>query len=624
MEPLKYRPEIDGLRAIAVISVILYHADVHGFSGGFVGVDIFFVISGYLITSIILRDINKEAFSFILFYERRARRLLPVLFFVVFSCIPLSWMFMLPEELKDFSQSLVGVAVFASNVFFWLKSGYFEASSELKPLLHTWSLGVEEQFYLVFPLLFIFLLHFRYKIMLSVIVILTVVSFISSEFGSLHFINANFYFVFTRAWELLLGVIVALLLTKNIRRKSDILSLFGACAIGVSIIFYDENLPYPSKFTLLPVVGTLLIITFTTKQAVLYKILGNKVAVGLGLISYSAYLWHQPIFTFFKLYSNVISVIEISLMIAFTLILSMLTWKFVEVPFRQPNKINSNIIFFGSVLCTIILIVIGLLGHINSGFKDRFPRGIQTKYVPESEKQASICNYDKDYCIRGNLLSDKKLFVFGDSHADRLFETIVDNYGKKFKIYLTWDRSCFLGNPKWQPNLGSDPISCEKKREIVSELLSEKFDVIMQSQFWINEDYLFQNYNDYKKVLSEQILLMSDATEELIIVGNTPYNPTICLQKIHLGLTCDMFAEERVFKEASENLNLPQDINVKFVHPFLLHKGYDNGQSVNGKLIYIDRHHLSKYGANLLINKISTISEQLKHGLVRNTINIMD
>jgi peptidoglycan/LPS O-acetylase OafA/YrhL len=206
----KYRPEIDGLRAVAVIPVILFHAGFESFSGGYVGVDVFFVISGYLITSIIYGEIQNKTFSIILFYERRARRILPALIFVSAVCIPFAWMWMLPNDFEDFSRSLVAVSVFASNIFFWRDSGYFSVAVELKPLLHTWSLGVEEQFYILFPVILLLCRKVSARATVTIVMLGTIASIVLAEFGSRTYPAATFYLIPTRAWELGIGVLLAI------------------------------------------------------------------------------------------------------------------------------------------------------------------------------------------------------------------------------------------------------------------------------------------------------------------------------------------------------------------------------------------------------------------------------
>ena len=232
---MKYRAEIDGLRALAVVPVILFHAGFELFSGGFVGVDVFFVISGYLITTILIEDIENQRFSLVNFYERRARRILPALFFVMLVCIPFAWMWMLPSQMKDFSQSLVAVSLFASNVLFWRESGYFDAAAEEKPLLHTWSLAVEEQYYVLFPIFLFLAWRYGKNRVFWMIVVMASISLLLSEWGWRNKATANFYLAPTRAWELFAGSIAAFIVQKNGVQKNNFLALLGLAAIIFSI-----------------------------------------------------------------------------------------------------------------------------------------------------------------------------------------------------------------------------------------------------------------------------------------------------------------------------------------------------------------------------------------------------
>ena len=211
---MKYRAEIDGLRALAVLPVILFHAGFEWFSGGFVGVDVFFVISGYLITTIIISEMAEGKFSIINFYERRARRILPALFFVMLACLPFAWLWLAPSDLRDFGQSLVAVSTFSSNILFWWESGYFDTAAELKPLLHTWSLAVEEQFYILFPLFLMLTWRLGIKTILILLSIVFLISLGVAVWGTQYathpkIISGAFFLLPTRGWELLIGVFAA-------------------------------------------------------------------------------------------------------------------------------------------------------------------------------------------------------------------------------------------------------------------------------------------------------------------------------------------------------------------------------------------------------------------------------
>jgi peptidoglycan/LPS O-acetylase OafA/YrhL len=348
---LKYRAEIDGLRALAVVPVILFHAGFELFSGGFVGVDVFFVISGYLITTILIEDMENNRFSLLNFYERRARRILPALFFVMLVCIPFAWMWMLPNQMKDFSQSLVAVSLFASNILFWRESGYFDAAAEEKPLLHTWSLAVEEQYYIFFPIFLILAWRFGKNRVFWMIVVMASASLLLSEWGWRNKPTANFYLAPTRAWELFAGSIAAFIVQKNGVQKNNFLALLGLAGIVFSIFFYDESTPFPSVYALVPVIGVVLLVLYAERETLAAKLLSTKAFVGIGLISYSAYLWHQPLFAFsrIKLLQEPSSML-MSVLALCSLLLAYFSWKFIETPFRKRGAVTRNKVFVFTVI----------------------------------------------------------------------------------------------------------------------------------------------------------------------------------------------------------------------------------------------------------------------------------
>ena len=371
---MKYRAEIDGLRAVAVIPVILYHAGFELFSGGFVGVDVFFVISGYLITTIIHDEIKNNTFSIAHFYERRARRILPALLFVCLACIPFAWFWMLPAAFKDFGQSLMAVNLFSSNILFSRESGYFAAAAELKPLLHTWSLAVEEQFYLFFPLILLAFRRFRDVSLLGVLALISLLSLGLAEFASRAYPGANFYLLVTRAWELGIGALVAIAMP-YMRKPGALLEqglpIVGMLLVGFAVFYFDSSLPFPGVWGLIPVLGTALIIAYATPATLVARLLSLKPVVTIGLLSYSAYLWHQPLFAFARI-TRVESTPVYLLLSGGSIVLAYFTWRFIEAPFRNKRNFSRRQIAGISVSAAAVLIAMGAYISFKDGFDYRY------------------------------------------------------------------------------------------------------------------------------------------------------------------------------------------------------------------------------------------------------------
>lgn len=459
---MRYRAEIDGLRALAVLPVIFFHAGFELFSGGFVGVDIFFVISGYLITSILIDELDRECFSFSGFYDRRARRILPALFFVMLVCIPFGWLWMLPEQMKDFSQSLIAVNLFSSNMFFWQEAGYFDAVSEEKPLLHTWSLAVEEQFYMLFPIFLFLVWRTRKNDIKLVVCVLAVASFLLSEWGLRNeaWGRGSFYLAPTRAWELFAGSLAAFTIQRQGIQASNAKSLFGLALVFFVIVFYDSQLTFPGLYAFPPVLGAVLIIVYGGKETLVAKFLSIRVLVGIGLMSYSAYLWHQPIFAFTKIRSSG----EISLglssgLIISSLILGFFTWKFIELPFRRKGGISRRQIFTLTVIFSIFFIGFGLAGNKTNGFEWRksMANFLDLKFdnsrfgYSPCDNELDRTNPKLDFCLKSS--ETPRYILFGDSHADDKFHGIVENSTSKSWI--------LIGNSSCPPLMGINFVSVD-------------------------------------------------------------------------------------------------------------------------------------------------------------------
>jgi len=459
IDGMNYRKEIDGLRAVAVLPVIFFHAGVEFFSGGYVGVDVFFVISGYLITTIILSEMQAGQFSLANFYERRARRILPALFFVVLLCLPFAWRWMMPDDLKEFSESIVAVAFFYSNVFFWLQSGYFDTAAELKPLLHTWSLAVEEQYYLLFPLFILLMWRFGKRAIFLSLALAGTASLALAQWNAIDAPAATFFLLPTRLWELLVGSLTAFYLLYGARGRLDprtapgyLRQLAGACGVLLilySIIVFDEHTPFPGLLALAPTLGTALIIVFATADTLTGRFLGNRAFVGIGLISYSAYLWHQPLFAFGRL--NTLGEPRSELMIALgvlALALAYLTWRYVEQPFRNKQRFSQQIVFRGAVVLTIAFGLTGFTGQYRDGELERYTaaqlqRVAQIEQLREERRtlmRADECHFTENHqqglehfldnwsCWdQEDGLQQIPVVVVGDSHAADLVVALRTN-----------------------------------------------------------------------------------------------------------------------------------------------------------------------------------------------------
>ena len=379
---MRYRPEIDGLRAIAVTSVVLFHIDVNIFSGGFIGVDIFFVISGYLITSVIKTEVEQKRFSLVGFWERRARRILPPLIFMACVCIVFSIILLTPVDFKNFSQSLAALATFSSNILFWTQTGYFAAPAEVKPLLHTWTLAVEEQFYLLFPIFFLLACRYLKGALIWILVAGASISFSVSVWGVTHEPIATFYLIPTRAWELLIGASLAFGVVTPPATKpvSTVAAAIGVVAIVLPIYLYSPNTPFPGLAALPPCIGAALIIYSNQNQRnFVYNMLAFEPFRLVGLISYSWYLWHWPaiIIVTYYLDRNVTS-LEGVVVVLVSFILACFSFNFIETPVRRRKILAKRQHLFGVLLGSLAMVgAVGLYGHLNDGLPWRVSPVVQ-------------------------------------------------------------------------------------------------------------------------------------------------------------------------------------------------------------------------------------------------------
>lgn len=450
---MNYRAEIDGLRAVAVLSVMLFHAGVPFFQGGFVGVDVFFVISGYLITGIIAGELQRGTFSLAHFYERRVRRIVPALVVVTTVSFLLAFWLLLPSEMAPFARSVFSVFTVSSNILFKKETGYFDSDAELKPLLHTWSLSVEEQYYILYPFLLIVVFRFARGYLLPVLAALLVASFACSQYWVATQPAAAFFLLQSRAWELLVGALLALNMPRPavdavLSRHAPWLSLAGVAALAWAIFAFSEQTPFPGGSALLPTLGAAALIAGARAGTPVWRCLAWQPLVFVGLLSYSAYLWHQPVLAFARIHFDSELALSLRLgLLGLAFALAYLSWRFVEKPFRKASSISRRTVWWLAAVSAALLLVLGRMGDKSDGFEKLWlasqQDGVRVLYTAlKAEKEtnrrmASPTHVDDDGACRFNVHAvdqalaerlagcaekyGKGILVLGDSHAIDLF-----------------------------------------------------------------------------------------------------------------------------------------------------------------------------------------------------------
>jgi peptidoglycan/LPS O-acetylase OafA/YrhL len=441
---VKYRPDIDGLRAVAVLPVILFHSGLSAFSGGFVGVDIFFVISGYVIAHSLEDDLKARSFSIWRFYSKRIKRIFPALFATVFLTWLFSFWILLPNFFEGFSKSIMAASTFVSNIYFWKDSGYFSADALSRPLLHTWSLSVEEQYYIFAPMFTYLVYSFfgkRWFIAFSPVLIM---SLILSAYETRMGPTANFFLLPTRAWELLIGALLAHAALKPLRSKwlMELVATSGMCLIAWSIFMFTRATPFPGLNALYPCIGACLIIyAGQSTSSLTTKLLSTKPFTGIGKISYSLYLVHWPVIvlTYFITLAPPATA-QVLFILAVSFPLAILSWRFVEQPFRHLNaRLMQKQILSGGVLAIALFSLIGSIGWQTKGFPSRFP-DYKHETIPgsnsywrtgtcflENNPDYHLWNYDACLLSTGG---DNKVLLWGDSFAAQYVPGIVENKDK--------------------------------------------------------------------------------------------------------------------------------------------------------------------------------------------------
>lgn len=531
----KHRADIDGLRAIAVFAVIGFHAFPGRIASGFVGVDVFFVISGFLITTIILESLEKNTFSYIEFYSRRIKRIFPALILVLIATFLLGWVLLLPQEYTVLGKHIAGGAAFVSNFLLLGESGYFDVDAAEKPLLHLWSLGIEEQFYLVYPVL----IYFIWKRRLHFFIAILLVAFISfslniylAQVGSK---APNYYLPVTRFWELMLGALLAYGLlnhpnNKLIAKNKNILSILGVIALALSFFLIDTQKAFPGWWALLPTSATILIIAAGQNALLNRNVLSRRILVWFGLISYPLYLWHWPLLSFAHIVEGDIPVYSLRIvLILLSILLAWVTFKFFEQPIRLNRLDGKKILTILSIMSFVG--VIGYTCYFFEGFGFRYPKEVETisehvdfrsaEYVRNNEcflDDPLLANHQSTCFEKSRPL----VALWGDSHAGLLYPGLKKLQSKaNFGILDLTQSACppIFG----LKDLGYRKNCNEVNRTVFNHLVSESPDILILHSAWRHKDFPLSDMDFHQKLTATIRELKQHLPKtRIILIGPVP------------------------------------------------------------------------------------------------------
>ena len=654
-----YRPDIDGLRALSVIAVILYHAnfqfnDQYLFRGGYIGVDIFFVISGYLITSLITKELNDTgSFNFVNFYLRRARRILPVLILIILCFIPFAWFYLLPNSLTDFSSSIFFSTFFTSNFFFNnIGHHYGDTLSITKPFLHTWSLSVEEQFYILYPLFFFCCFKFIKNKLLLLLISISLLSLALAQYGSINFSISNFYLLPTRIWEIFCGAILVVMKSNENNNKfsKDILSYIGLTLVLLSFYFFKDDTLHPSFKTIIPVFGTMLVIRFSNNNFI-SNFLSHKSLVFIGLISYSLYLWHYPIFSFSEMLGFDPSNINKSIFILISFFLSIISYSMIEKKFRNKKLICNRFFFFYLTISILFISIFTFFVHKEKGYPNRahliFKDDFKEKPWESLRVNEEICHLrTKEFCDMNPEGEKGSIFLVGDSHLITMGTPLSDSLIKKDYNFISMTNGgCyFFPNFKYINEITRKTLfGCDEKYQNKRlELIKNKNNPIViiggnLNRYLSNTDvrgirspFIFANNNNIsiEENLINSIYDLLNSGIKVILIYPIPEIPWDPLNKIFLSSNSRNLNEVKKFistndvstafhdykirsKNSFELLNKINHENVFKVFPHKVFCNKNNGKTClvhnTNNIFYFDSEHLSITGATMLHEEVLKI-----------------
>ncbi len=642
---MMYRRDIDGLRAFAVVPVVLYHAGVSAVPGGFVGVDVFFVISGYLITGLILDDLDRGRFSLAHFYERRIRRILPALICMISACLMAGWLFLAPDDYRTLGRSAVAALLSFSNFFYFAESGYFDTPTAEKPLLHTWSLAIEEQFYLVFPVCLLALSRFCPRWRRPAILVLCAASFLLCLALTPKSPTAAFFMPQTRCWELLIGSLLALSRrpTPASRWVIEVGATVGLAVILTCMLTYSGKTSFPGWAAALPALGTAVTIYFADRSCIAGKLLAHPLPVLIGRFSYSLYLWHLPILAFgYYLALGALSPKQTAILLTTTLVISLLSWWFVEQPARAPRRVSRPALFraVGAGGALIYATGLALIGF----------HGVPERIVPEEMRNLALIperNDDRQGCyvasrapeleklceIGDSSAASPSFVLWGDSHAEAMrpaLDIAARQYGRS---------GVFAGERGCPPLVDVERLDWTDCRSINSAIMDmihrePQIQTVIIAARWgmwaerspyksepgpafdlmsgeISELQGSDNHLVFAAGLRRTVAALHAAGKEIWIVGPVPevgFNVPryFFLQSIGIGRDLDIRPSVEEFEQRQKfALDALTEVSglydVKMIQPYsvLCDSQYCRIQQ-DGKALYFDDDHLSRFGAENL------------------------
>ena len=627
---MDYRKEIDGLRAIAVLSVVIYHLDVYVYGyqflrGGFLGVDIFFVISGYLISSIIIKNNINNNFSITEFYLRRSRRILPAFFFMTFVILISSIIIVSQSDLKEIINSKISSIFFVSNFFFYFSSlDYGGLDSLLKPFLHTWTLSVEEQFYLFFPLFFIF---FNQKKRNIYIYLIFFFSFCFSNFAFRYFPNLNFYLIFSRAWELFFGYIILINQNKiysffSKERSKQIISFISFISILFSLTFFYEEKLHPSIFTLFIILSTGLLIIFSKENKIIKFILSNKLLVFIGLISYSLYLWHYPILALFRYKLIEFTGYHKMIALILTFLISILSYYLIEKKYRNKTVTFKKLItFIFSILLINTIIIYVFFNFYNKTFFNQ-KIILDNNYLLNLRKS----NYKRGWDYFDQYRSNKKnnIMVLGDSHRFDFHQILnASNFRDQYNIFQCTIRLVYFETNKtnYEYRSAKEKGWIKQTQNCIEKIKIKKYEKIIFTYSFTEEDYDYLNsFLNYLKTIgyNKEIILTSRFLSfKFKEKGKTYLDRILTKQNMKFDKKRDekkmyekiRYSDFKINKKLKDIANLYE---IQFIDKTQLQCDFDKENchiitNLNEKIYVDDSPHLTLEGAKFFGKNISNI-----------------